>query len=181
MDRVGNLGFTVDLVCQFGVDVAEANALKDVGSGPDGVETQFAHLADAVAHPFFLAAAVSERDGALRHARDRMTDADAEKAVPVWSDQPPTVVDLLGVEEAGSFALDIEESAVSIELLAVGRTGQQQEDESEGRGCRWMQDSYRVQVPLGREMVVWHWSSFDDLAIVVLSINRCMIASFQTA
>ena len=51
-----------------------------------------------------------------------MTDADAEKAVPVGSDQPPAIIDSLGVEETGSLALDIEEPTVLIELLPVGRT-----------------------------------------------------------
>ena len=125
MDGVGNLGFAVDLVRQVGVNVAEANALEAVGSRPDAVETQFAHLANAVAHPLFLTAVVSECNGALRHARDRMTYADAKKAVPLGSDQPPAIVDSLSVEETGLFAFDIEESAVLVELLAVGCARQQ--------------------------------------------------------
>ena len=72
-------------------------------------------LADAVAHPRFLTAAVGEGDGGLRHACDRMTDANTEKAVTVGRDQPPAVVDSLGVEGPCLFALDVEESAVLIE------------------------------------------------------------------
>ena len=53
-----------------------------------------------------------------------MTDADAKKAVPVGSDQPPAIVDSFGVEETSSMPLDIEESAVSIERLPLGRTRQ---------------------------------------------------------
>lgn len=51
-----------------------------------------------------------------------MTDANAKEAVPVGGDQPPAVVDALGVEETCLFTLDVEESTVSIELLPVGRT-----------------------------------------------------------
>lgn len=50
-----------------------------------------------------------------------------KKAVPVGRDQPPAIVDLLGVEKTGSFAFDIEESAISIELLSVGCARQQEE------------------------------------------------------
>ena len=128
MDGVGSLGFAVDPIRQVGLNVTEANALETAGSGPDAVETQFAHLADAVAYPLFLTAVVSECDGTLRHARDRMTNADAQETVSGGSDQPPAIVDLLGVEETGSFAFDIEESAVLIELIAVGCARQHQED-----------------------------------------------------
>ena len=120
VDRVGDPGVAVDPVRQVGVNVAGRNALQAVGPGPDAVETKGAHLADAVAHPRLLTAAVGEGDGGLRHACDRMTDADAEKAVPVGRDQPPAVVDALGVEETSLLALDVEESAVAIELWPVG-------------------------------------------------------------
>ena len=51
-----------------------------------------------------------------------MTKADAKETVPVGRDQPPAVVDALGVKETCLFALDVEESAVSIELLPIGRS-----------------------------------------------------------
>ena len=73
-----------------------------------------------------------------------MRDADAEKAVSVGSDQPPAIVDSLGVEETGSFAFDIEETAVSIELLAVGCARRQQEYEAEDRGLYWMEDFHWI-------------------------------------
>ena len=51
-----------------------------------------------------------------------MTEADAKETVPVGRDQPPAIVDVFGVEETCVFALDVEESAVAIELLPVGRS-----------------------------------------------------------
>ena len=49
-----------------------------------------------------------------------MTEAHAKEAVTVGHDQPPALVDALGVEETGLLALDIDEAAVAIELWPVG-------------------------------------------------------------
>ncbi len=120
MDRVGNFGFAVDSVREVGVIVAGGNPLQAVGAGPEAVETQCAHLADAVAHPLFLTVAVDKCDGSLRHACDRMTETHAKEAVSVGRDQPPAIVDAFGVEETSSLPLDIDGAAVAIELWPVG-------------------------------------------------------------
>ena len=64
MDGVGNPGLALDAVRKAGVDVAESNALETGGARPNGIESQLAHLADAVAHPLFLTAVLAECDGA---------------------------------------------------------------------------------------------------------------------
>jgi len=44
-----------------------------------------------------------------------MTETDAEEAVAFRCHQPPTIVDLLSVEESGRVAAHVSESAVGVE------------------------------------------------------------------